>query len=149
MSTTAAPPRRLELTAGPHPGPAAERPVAAGEQRTRGTAPAPTPALRGETTSRLAAAIPAAPAGQVLGWLAVAPEDAEALSVTVSALTHDAHIAVGSVTAFRAWCAYLKIRPGAVRTFTHDLGTGAEVTTTAHGWALHVRLFGAAAEELT
>lgn len=149
MSTTAAPPRRLALTAGPHSGPPADRPVAAAEQRTRGTASAPTPALRGETTRRLGPPLASAPVGQVMCWLGVGPDGAAPLSVTVSALTHDAHIAVGTVDAFHAWCAYLKVNPATVRTFTHSLGTGAEATTTAHGWALHVRLFGAAAEELS
>lgn len=153
MSTTAAPVRRplLALTAGPHPLSPAAPPVAAAEQRPRGTAPVPTPRLHGETTRTLAPPLTSvARPSEVLAWLSAAPRVVgEPVSVSVSALTRDAHVHVASAAEFVAWCEYLRIAPGAARRATSVLGPMAEASTTTNGWALHVRLFGTPVEELS
>ena len=167
MTTAAAPARPLlALTAGPaaasrpHPEPAAAPAVAPAEQRTRAIVPPLTPGIRGEETRRLGGRSRTASPSQILAWLAASPAairaegwpgDAagvEPVSVTVTALTCDAHIAVATPDAFRAWCGYLRVKPRAIRRETCLLGVLAQGTTTVDGWALHVRLFGAPAEEL-
>jgi hypothetical protein len=82
-------------------------------------------------------------------WLAdITAAAGEPVSVTVSAVTHDAHVSVATAAEFIAWCEQLRIPPGTARRDSSHLGPLAEATTTAHGWALHVRLFGAPVEEL-
>lgn len=164
MRTAAAPARRLlAITAGPA-GPAPEPPrppaVQPPEQPAGGIADPDTPpprrpqegrlGVRGEQTRRLTVPLPPPPPSEVLGWIvnACAAAGHQPAAVTVSAVTHDAHIHVASPEAFWGWCGQLGIRPGAVRRSKTLLGRLAEATTTVNGWAVHVRLFGPAVEEL-
>ncbi len=143
-------PTRLALTSGPAAQPSAhhrssppETPAAARAAVRPATG---TPRLSAETTGNLAARV-ASPVTAVLGWVrAAAMVAGEPLSVTVTASTRDVHISVATADLFRAWAEYL--RAGTVRRSTDALGTVAEVTVTNNGWALRVRLFGPACEEL-
>lgn len=62
------------------------------------------------------------------------------------------HVNVPGPDVFRAWCEHLRLAPAQVRRLTRreadHLGELAEVTVQRDGWALHVRLFGAAAREV-
>lgn len=151
MTTTTAPPR-LAITAGPAlpPDRRPAAPVVAAEGPVRGTADPGHPQLRGEQTRRLVPPVPAAPS-DVLVWVSRAAgiTGAEPVNVTVSAATHDAHIHLGTAADFRNWCDYLSIPPTAIREAATILGSVAEATTSTTGWALHVRLFGPAVQELS
>lgn len=83
------------------------------------------------------------------GWVVAACADTahEPVNVTVSAATHDIHVHLATAQAFTAWREHLQIRKS-TRITTHLLGEFAEATTVTKGWAVHVRLFGPAVEEL-
>lgn len=154
MSKRITPAAPRALTAGPAPAPQEPPPDpahVAADGPARGTADPGTPRLTEDSTRRLGPLLQPEPArlSTVLQWIAVGTQTAgEPVSVTVSAATGDAHIAVSTAEQFRQWCEHLRIAAAAVR-LAHDvLGTLAESTLTTHGWALHVRLFGPAAEEL-
>lgn len=155
MTTASAPTRRLlAITAapaarprtGPSPGLAATVAAATAPVRAKAT-PGRLP-LCSETTQRVVAR-PLPPPSEVLVWIgSEAATAGQPVNVTVSAATHDAHIHVASAVAFRTWCAHLNIPPSAWRWSATILGPMVEATTTRTGWAMHVRLFGPAAEEL-